>query len=201
MRLCCLSASVCRRQKHTLKAVAKHKLEQQLKDPAVRLKRLQAQLGGTVAPAAAPAVSTLQSPSAGTGISRAYSKQPSSSGQQQQQRSLGSTSGSNSSGNGRGGSSFEGSSAARLSKQVSRVQSDAGQLQPVRGEVQHAAGMPGLAKSSSRKQQQALSLPSLVLPCTGTGSAAGGDAAEAVGVSESAVAKPAGNALPRLQRL
>lgn len=42
---CLMLQSVpCRRQKHTLKAVAKNKLQQHLKDPAARLKRLQAQL-------------------------------------------------------------------------------------------------------------------------------------------------------------
>jgi hypothetical protein len=38
---------VRRRQKHTLKAATRQKLAQQLKDPAVRLKRLQAHLGSS----------------------------------------------------------------------------------------------------------------------------------------------------------
>jgi len=50
--------SCCRRQKHTFKAVAKHKLQQQLKDPTVRLNRLRAQLGSSAAPATRPAAKT-----------------------------------------------------------------------------------------------------------------------------------------------
>lgn len=197
--------------------MAKHKLEQQLKDPAARLRRLQVQLGNTTgssstppAAAAAPAGTVSKPPSVSEAISSARAGAHVRGGGEtggravvkhlslQQQRSkaaepfsrVGSMSGngSSSSGSSRKETNGSSSSSGRLLKQSPSIRSDAGQTM-VYSEQQQQIQSASLSRSCSQKQhQQGLSLPSISLPSS------------AASTARAAGQKSAGGSLPKLQR-
>jgi hypothetical protein len=205
-----------RRQKHTLKAVAKHKLEQQLRDPAARLKRLQAQLGSNAAsppPAAAAAAAAAAGAKAASGFGAASSSARGSASDSvrsvskqlslQQQRSkaaepfsrVSSMPCGSSSSSRRQSTGASSSSTTRLMKHSLSANNAVSQqgLIPtgIDGQQQQhlIQNAGGLSTFCSQKQQQGLSLPIIALPQAAASSVAG-----------SAVQKSAGGGLPRLQR-
>lgn len=184
-----------------MKAVTKHKREEQLKDPAARLKRLQSRLGcssstaGSATAAGTPAVATAKHAVAasgsgggggGGGHTRRGSISFSGGGLQRISECLGSSSPS-------GVIPLAGSGTPRLLlKQVScpAAQKNASRL---------------LARSScSQKQQhQVLSLPSLVLPSISPGTSGASttiSAESGAGGAGVRTTTAAGGGLPKLQR-
>lgn len=179
--LLCLLVCVFRRQKHTLKAAAKHRLQQQLKDPAARLKRLQAQLGTSPASAvSAAAAAASMAPTDDSSPPGAHARRPIEPGRTvskqlslQQQRS-------------------------KAAEPFSRVRSmSGGGSSPVRvlqqsfSAKQQMVQDGSLSRTSTQKQHQGLVLPSIAPPSLpGSSSTAAG-----------AVHQPVGGRLPKLQRL
>lgn len=174
---------VFRRQKHTLKAAAKHRLEQQLKDPAARLKRLQAQLGSNPAsgPSAAAAATSMAPTADSSSPPGAHARRPSEPGRivskhlsLQQQRS-------------------------KAAEPFSRVKSMSGAgsspvrvLQQSLSAKQQMAQDGSLSRAPTQKQQQGLVLPSIApasLPSSSSMAALGAEH------------QPVGGGLPKLQRL
>jgi hypothetical protein len=182
--------------------VAKHKLKQQLKDPAARLRRLQSQLGSGsaaaatagIAAAAAAAAAASSEPSAAAVCAREAQRQPSL-----QQRSVAA-----------GGPKRSQSMPGGPSKAVSGRDSSNTCTKPLKQSSLGRAAARGLAVDSGdnsshegggltaagvlgnrlQQQKQADSLPSLVMPQSRAGGTAVGATASRTGTA----------ALPKLQR-
>lgn len=180
--------------------MAKHKLEQQLKDPAARLRRLQSQLGsgsaaaataGIPAAAAAAVAAASSEPSAAAVCVRETQRQPSLHQRrvaaEAPRRSLSMPGGTSKAVSGRQSSS----TCTRTLKQSSLGREAAQRLAVDAGDNSSHEGI-GLAGALDNRlwQKQAESLPSLVSPQPGSVGTAVGATASRTGTT----------ALPQLQR-
>lgn len=180
--------------------MAKHKLEQQLKDPAARLRRLQSQLGsgsaaaataGIIAAAAAAAAAASSEPNAAAVGLRETQRQPSmqhrSMAGEAPKRSQSMPGGNIKAVNGRESSS----TCAIPLKQASLVRTAARGPAVDSGDNSNHDGVGLTGALGNRLQQkQADALPSLVVPQSASGGTALGSTSSRTGAG----------ALPKLQR-